>query len=309
MAGQKTTKLLRGKVMRATRLSPTGRPLIGDENAVATEGFITAAYTTNTEEGEAISITNANGKPCITEAATPTFNGFSVEATFCGVDFALFNILTGQAVVVDPDTQKLIGITESTDVKLDAVAFALELWTGASPSGDYSTGSQGEYGYILTPFLGGGVIGDISIENAAITFTVTSMSTRNGNSWGAGPYGVELVGGVPSVLSTPMKPNDHRRIQTMEVAPPAVFSGSIPVLDPEDTPLTGVTATASTGRSVDLTVEPVAAGEGVLYDFGDGGWDYSETGSHTHVYAVAGPYEVIAYRGLTKATTNVTAIA
>ena len=305
MGAQKTTKLLRGKVMRATRLSATGAPLIGDSNAVSTEGFITVAYTTNTEEGEAINITNANGKSCITEAATPTFNGYAVEATFCNVDFALFNILTGQAVVVDPATQKIVGITESTDVRLDAVAFGLEVWTGASPSGDYSTGSQGEYGYILTPYLGGGVIGDITIENAAITFTVTGMSTRNGNSWGAGPYGVELTDGKPALLSTPMKTNDHRRIQTVEVAPPAVFAGSIPVLDPTSPALTSITAVGAAGKKATITPLPAGAG-GVLYEFGDGSWDYRASGaSYEHTYAAAGTYSVVAYRGLTKATANV----
>lgn len=303
MGKSKNVSFLRGKRMRATRVDAFGRPVIGNDNAVVTKGFITVAYTTLTEEGEAIVVTNAGGENCVSESATPTFSGFGVEATFCNVDFALFELLTGQTLVKD-STGTVIGITESTDVDISTVNFALELWLGAVGENAASAGSQGEFGYVLTPFLGGGVIGDLSIENAAITFTVTGMTTKNGTGWGAGPYAVELVAGKPALLSTPMRSKDHRRIMHVEVAPPAPFGGSIPVLDPAGTAMTAVTATV-TGKAAALAPTPAGTG-GVLYDFGDGTWDYAETGAYSKTYAVAGKYTVTAKRGLSTATTVVT---
>lgn len=307
MARQKSISYLRGKLMRATRLDSFGRAVIGDSNAVVTEGYISVAFTTNLEEGEAINVTNAGGKACVTEAAIPSVTGVGVEATFCNVDFALFELLTGHQVILDAN-DRIIGLEESTDVKLDAVNFALELWLGATSSGEPSPGSQGEWGYVLLPFLSGGVVGDYTIENAAITFTVNNINSKKGSGWGVGPYAVELVDGEPARLSTPVGRNAYRRTQTVEVAPPeATFSGSVPVLDPDAAPITAITATP-TGLSV--TFAPTPAGdEGVLYDFGDDNWDYAETGGYTHVYDAPGTYEVIGFRGLTSATTTVTVTA
>lgn len=298
---------MRGRRIRATRVDAAGRAVFGDSNAVVTKGFVTLTYTTNTEEGEAIAVTNAAGEVCVSDPATPTFNGFGVEAEFCNVDFALFNLLTGQDLVLKDDGT-IIGLEETTDVDLLAVNFALELWTGAQVAdATPSVGSQGWYGYVLTPFLSGGVIGDLEVTNGAVTFTVTGMATRNANTWGSGPYAVELVAGAPAVLSTPLKPNAHRRIMNVEVAPPAIYGGSVPVLDPTDAALTGITATP-TGLSVSISPTP-AGTDPVWYDFGDGEWDYAETGSYTHVYDAAGQYTITGRRGSSVATTTVTVAA
>lgn len=291
----KKTSFLRGKRMRATRVDRAGRPIIGDGNAVVTKGMITVAYTTITEEGEAISLTNSNGETCVSEPATPSFNGFSVEATFCDVDFALFNLLTGQELIFD-ENNVAIGITEATNVDMTAVNFALEMWLGSA--------NGMEYGYVLTPFLSGGVVGDFTIENAAITFTVTGMKTKNGSGWGAGPYAVEMLkSGTASALRVPLKAWDHRKIMVTSVAPPEVYAGSVPVLDPTAAALTAVAATV-TGKVAALA--PTPAGPGVVfYDFGDGTWDAAETGAYSKTYVNPGKYTVIARRGLTSKTTTV----
>jgi hypothetical protein len=295
MAQSKKVSFLRGKRMRVTVLDAAGRPVIGDSSVVSTKGVVSVSYTSNVEDGEAVSVPNMNGETCVSEPSTPAFTGFGVEIEFCEVDFALLEIVTGQEAYVDEDGQ-IIGITESTDVDLSAVNFALEMWLGST--------NPGEYGYVLTPFLSGGVIGDVTVENGAISFTVTGLQTKNGTAWGNGPYDVETVGGVAAPLRLPMKANDHRRIITTTVAPPAVYAGATPLLDPADPAITSVTATV-TGKSASLA--PVPAGtDPVWYDFGDDSWDYAETGSYTHVYEFSGEYTVTAHRGSSTATTTVT---
>lgn len=301
MTQAQRVSFLRGKRMRATLLNGAAIPLVGDSAVVTTKGFITLSMTSNTEEGEAINIVNAGGETCVTEAAVPTWNGVTVEAEFCDVDFALFEILTGQEIVLDA-SGAAIGITESTDIDMTNVKFALEVWMGATGNKAPSAGSQGLYGYVLLPHLSGGVIGDVTVENGAITFTISGMATRNGAAWGQGPYNVQLVAGVPARLSTPIKANDHRRIMQVEVAPPEVYSGATPLLDYSDPVLTTVAHTA-TGLSVAFTPTPSGT-DPVFYDFGDGEWDLAPTGSITHVYATAGTYVVTAKRGGDKAITK-----
>ncbi len=298
MGKSRNTSYLRGRRMRATVLDAAGAPVYGEDAVVTTKGFITVAYTTVTAEGEAITVVNAAGEPCVAEAATPTMNGFTVEATFCEVDYRLFEILTGQRVLLDDD-DVAIGIAESTDVDLSTVNFALELWLGSK--------NPGEYGYVLTPFLRGGIIGDVTIENAAITFTVTGLVTRGGSGWGSGPYAVQTVSGSPAVLKDPVTAAEHRRWLSVDVAPPAVAEGSTPLLDPTDAAVTNLTTTPTL---LSVLIAPVPSGtDPITYDFGDGTWDYAATGTYTHVYAAAGTYTITAHRGLSTYSEPVTVVA
>lgn len=306
MRRQNDVSLFKNKRMRATLLDSAGRPVYGAESVVVTSGQITTAFTPNVEEGEAISQPNGNGDTCLNVPAKPTFTGFAVEATFCKVEFALFEMLTGNPVVVNDDGT-IVGIDEGTDIDLSNVNFALELWTGAQVSGAPRVGSQGTWGYILAPFLTGGTIGDITIENAAITFTVTGMQTKDGAAWGKGPFNVDLVAGVPAPLFKALTSKKHRRITTVEVAPPTdAFSGFQPLLDRSLPALTSITATP-TGMSV--AISPLPAGtDPVWYEFGDGEWDYAETGSFTHVYEEAGEYVITGNRNGVAKTVTVTVV-
>lgn len=304
---QKDVSLYKSKRIRATLLDAAGRPVYGPESAVVTAGQISVAFTTNVEEGDAISQTNGNGDTCLNIPAVPQMTGFSVEATFCNVDFALFQLLTGNPVVLNEDGT-IVGIDEGTDIDLSKVNFALELWTGAQAAAvSTRAGSEGEWGYIVSPFLSGGTLGDITVENAAITFTVTGMNTKNGAAWGSGPYNVELVGGKAAPLFKPLTSRKHRRIMSVEIAPPSTdIVGFRPLLDVKAPALTSVTATV-TGKQVVLAPMP-AGTDPVMYDFGDGTWDYAETGSYTRTYATAGTYTVTARRGGSKVTTSVTVL-
>jgi len=234
MESKKPT-FLRGRRIRATRLDRAGRPIYGDDSVAISKGVITIGMTTNVEEGEALSVPNFAGETCVSEPAVPSHAGFGVEIEFCEVDFGMFNLLTGQEVVLNA-AGDAIGITESTDIDLSNVNVALEMWLGASENSAPTDGGDGYYGYIVLPFLQGGVISDVTIENSNITFTVTNMTTKNGSAWGAGPYDVELVGGVAAPLSTPLTSKAHRRIMLVEVAPPEPVAGTIPLLDPSTQP-------------------------------------------------------------------------
>lgn len=295
MTQSKRVSYLRGKRMRVTAVSSSGLPVYGPSSVVSTKGLVTLTYTTNTQDGEAISVPNMNGEACVSEVAVPMFTGFSVEAEFCEVDYSLLSLITGQAVYVD-DAGMVIGLTESTDVSISSVNFALEMWLGSSNPGDY--------GYVVTPFLSGGVLSDITVENGAISFTVTGMQTKNGNGWGKGPYKVEKVAGVDSVLRTALLANDHRRSFQTQTAPPAIYSGSTPLLDPSKPALTSITATVSVKQ---VTLAPVPSGtDPIWYEFGDGTWDYAATGGYVKTYTSAGTWTITGRRGSSQVTTTAT---
>lgn len=242
--------LVRGRVMRATRLDECGRIATSGCSSITTDGFVSVALTANIEEGEEISVTNANGKVCVRDAPKPSFKSYGVQVTFCNVDPELFAMLSNQATVYDSEGDA-VGFRMSSSVDTADAGFALELWSGvpgvACDSGNPS--AQGSFGYLLLPFVGGGILGDFTLENGAVTFTLQNAATKDGSAWGVGPYDVVPgVGGVPGPLLEPILAGDHLHVQYTTVAPPE--PGCICI--PSGPPATGATSgTPGTWTPVD----------------------------------------------------------
>ncbi len=294
-----------GRAMRVTKLDGCGRPVYGDESVGVSDGFVSVAFTANTDEGEEINVTNAAGKTCVRDTPCPTFLNYGVEIEFCNVDPALLAILTGQATEYD-DAGVADGFRVNSDVNACDSAFAIEVWTGVPGVGCAADADPdaSPSGYLLLPFLQGGVMGDFTVENDAISFTVTGAATKTGGGWGVGPYNVVRSGGVPSPLGSPILSGDHLLVKYTDVAPPPPFCGTQPLLDPEGAALTSV---AGVVAGPEVTFTPTPAGTDPWWvDFGDGTWDYSADGSDlVHTYTAVGTYTATAYRGTSSATTSV----
>lgn len=306
----KCLSLVKGRRIRVTKLDSCGRPIYGDDSQVTSKGFISVAFTANTVESDEINVTNAAGEVCVYEAAVTSLTGYGIEIAFCEVDPELFALVTGQPVVLGADGSTVLGFDVDTKISLDNSNFALELWAG-SPTGDAcaTEGASGSYGYLLLPFLKGGILGDFTVENGAVTFTLTGANTTEGNSWGVGPYPVMVgSGGTPGPMSSPVSTSVALRTMIVDVAPPEAACGARPVLDPAATAITSI-AGVVTDLSVAFTTTP-AATSSVHYDFGDGTWDYvAVPGATTHEYASPGTYTVKASTNGVWVSTTVTAVA
>lgn len=286
---------VRGRVLRVTRLDACGRVVYGPDSVVTSAGFVSVAYTANIDDGEEINLQNANGDRCVYVPAKPSFLGYTAEITFCNVDPDLFAMMTGQRVITDAFGD-VVGFTMDTAVSSEDSAFALEVWAGSPSTTGCAEGATGSFGYVLLPFLQGGVVGDFTIENAEVTFTISNAATKDGNAWGVGPYDVVLgADSLPAPLADPLTTTDHLLFIQTGVAPPEAECGARPLLDPDADALTSV-ADTPTGLSVEFVPTPASADPWWI-DFGDGLWDYEATGGDiTHVYHAAGSYDWIAYR-------------
>lgn len=307
----KCLSLVKGRRIRVTRLDSCGRPIYGDDSQVVSKGFISVAYTANTTESDEINVPNAAGEVCVYEPSVTSLVGYGIEIQFCNVDPELLALVTGQNVVLAADGTTVVGFDIDTKIGLENSNFALELWAG-SPTGDAcsTAGAQGSYGYILLPFVTGGILGDFTVENAAVTFTITGANTKEGNSWGVGPYDVMLDNSptpAPSKMSTPVSTTAALRTMIVDLAPPADACGARPVLDPALANLTAITPVeGDTPMEADFTVTPVSTGP-VWYNFGDGSWDFvAAPGAASHLYETPGTYTVSASQNGTWVTQTVT---
>lgn len=286
--------LVRGKVARVTRLDGCSRFVFGEYNQAVTDGIITTTFTANVNATDEISVVKMDGQRCIYEPSLPELSGYSIDIQFCAVEPDIFEIITGQTLVFDAQG-RAVGIEADTKIKLDDKGFGFELWAGSS-AGDAcdDEAAEGEWGYVLLPRLQGGTLGDFTVENGAINFTITGAATRDGNRWGNGPYDVDRDAlGNPAPLFQAVSPTAALRIQAVTVAPPEPFIGARPLLDPALPAFTSVTAVeGDTDMEADFTVAPVATGP-TWWDFGDGEWDYvTAPGAASHLYDKPGTYTV-----------------
>jgi len=219
---QKCFNLVRGTVMRLTRLDSCGRIVNAACTSVTTDGFIEVAMTARITEGEAITVTKANGKQCVNDVPPSTWDGWSVNITFCGVDPLAFTMVTGQDVIYDQNGLP-IGFSLRDDVDLAGSGVAMELWSDvpADACDPLDVNAAGAWGYSILPFLQGGVLADRTISNASVDFTVQNMQSRAGSGWDVGPYDVMLgAGDVAGPLLTAVGTREHERLFFTSVAPP-----------------------------------------------------------------------------------------
>ena len=298
-----------GRAMRVTRLDNCGRVVLGPYSQAISDGLVTVGFTAIQDAGTAITSTKFTGRPCVNQPAEPTLTGYGVTATFCNVDFDMFEIITKQTLVFDANGN-IVGLEQDTDIPLNGDGFALEVWTGTA-GGDACDDevAEGDYGYLLLPFLKGGVLGDFTVENNTVNFVISGSTTRNGNQWGNGPYAVELdADGDPIPLFQAVSKTAPLRFMRVTLAPPLDTVGGRPVLDRS---LPAFTAIAGIEGGTDMTAvfTTTAAATGpVWWDFGDGEWDYvAAPGGTDHIYADAGTYEVLASQnGIDWESTSVT---
>lgn len=224
----KEFSLVRGRVMRVTRLDACGAPVLGPDSVVVTKGVISVALTANTQEGEAIEVTNAAGEVCISDKPAPKFLNYTAVISLCGVNPDLVRLLTGSPIVYDSQaTPQGVGFRTDSAVDLSASGFALELWSGVPTN--VCVGGSATYGYILFPFFKGGVLGDFTWENAAINFTINGAETKEGGGWGVGPYSnvTTNASGTLTALKTAMTATQHMHTELVTAPPPTAALGAI----------------------------------------------------------------------------------
>lgn len=218
---------IRGRALRVTKLNACGAWVAGPKMVVTSGGFVSVGLKFQYEDGEKTRKKNAAGDLCLSDPGKAALGAIDVEINLCGVDPDLWSIISGQPLVVDRNG-------DSTGVRIGEVVnsnWALEVWTDIGSAACSEDGAV-PYGYLLLPFMYGGRVGDMSVEEKAMDLTLSS-STKRGSSWGVGPYEVTLADavdpddpGVPSVLLDPIGTKDHMHMDLTFVPPPVAVCGA-----------------------------------------------------------------------------------
>lgn len=224
---------VRGRMARMTRVDGCGRPLCGPCAFVTFKGVTTAEFSPQTDDGEEINVPNFAGETCVSEPACPTMTGIETTLSFCQVDTDAFTFITGEEPIRN-EAGESVGF-DIGDISCTA-GFALEVWTGiASETGCDGASGGAQYGYQLLPWITSARLGDWTIENGAVTFSITGTA-RKGSGWGKGPYNVqENALGNPGPLYTPIAPSKFGRLIRTTIAPPEAVCGCQELTGCDDT--------------------------------------------------------------------------
>lgn len=220
-------KLAEGDRVRITRIDECGRPVTGAENGALSECWASVQMTPNVNTGTDIEMTGMNGRSCAFKRACPDFRGYDVTATFWEASPEMIELLTGNPLVVDYDGNP-VG-WDDCQVPC-AEGFALELWQSILGQECIGEETSSQSFYWLLPWLTGGMLGDLTVNNEGLSFTLTA-SSRAGTQWQLGPWDVvaQDAQNTPGPLLTPLGPSCHRRGFITTVAPPDVDCGYVDV--------------------------------------------------------------------------------
>lgn len=219
--------MARGRRMRLTRTDECGVPQTGPTGQLVTDGFVSVANAPNISDPEEINQPNANGDPCIDDQGNPIFRWIDLTMIFCQVDPDAFNIITGNPLVLnDAATPESVGFRVDSEVTGTA-HFGLEIWSGTTGPAACETGTA-QFGYWLYPHVLQARVGEWTVENGALTMTLTAR-TAGGTGWGVGPYDVRNSVGAtpgPAPLLTPIGSSEHLHFEVVDLAPPAAACGA-----------------------------------------------------------------------------------
>lgn len=209
---------LKAKVARITRLDSAGVPVIGAKSTVTTGGFIRIALNMEYEDGAEFIQKNAWGEFCVNERDDDRLKAVAPAVDFCQVDPDAVEMVTGARLVMDGANAVGFAIDEGAPTG----RFALEAWSKVA--------GTGEWVYWLLPNLGAGRVGNITLEGAAGTFTMSARSS-------GAPAGVWAAGATPATTGDPYPTSYLPATETVLVsehivalvtatAPPAAVCGA-----------------------------------------------------------------------------------
>lgn len=219
-------KLAEGEVVRITRVNSCGIPVEGADNAVQSECWASLQMTPNVNTGTDIEMIAMNGRSCAFKRACPDFRGFDITASFFEASPEMVEILTGNPVYFDFNGDP-IG-WDDCQVAC-ASGFAIELWQSILGQECIDEDDVLSF-YWLLPWLTNGILGDLTVNNQGLQFTLTA-ATLAGSGWGLGPWDVQAqdAEGTAGPLLTPLGDTCHRRGFITTIAAPTVECGYITV--------------------------------------------------------------------------------
>lgn len=178
MAGNDGASSVQGLRLRVTPLEVDGT-VTGDPTprVLTTEGFITASFSPEYEDGDEINEKSANGAVCISWKAPDSFKRINFSLSVCSPDPETATLLTGGSIIFDPDTDEILGYASPKVGDTADKPVALEIWSYANVDGKPAAGLP--YWYWIFPYVTLRYDGDREFANGALANEFSGWGVGN----------------------------------------------------------------------------------------------------------------------------------
>jgi hypothetical protein len=173
------------QVVRATRLDACGAPVHAAKSTIVSDGIIDVQAKRQEDKGDDVIVKKAKGTFSVNESGKPQLKWYDVTLTMTQVDPDLFEMATGQQLVLDKDSNP-VGFRVSESIPTDT-GIAWETWTKIATDNGNCGGGSVQYGYFLLPRLTQLVLGDFKVDKGAMDCIITG-NTKHNSAWGVGPH-------------------------------------------------------------------------------------------------------------------------
>jgi len=221
--------------LRATRVDRCGKPIVGPKSTLVTNAVISVKLAADVEEAPVIEVKNAQQQLVARKVGQPTTKGYKVTLTLTGMNPEFMEMTTSQKLVTNGNGDA-VGLRIS-EQPISLNGFALEAWADAQGEwSDDCLGGSAMFAYYLLPMLSGGRMGDIELNDGALSCVIEAQSQRS-SGWGIGPYdiadsGTDPATPVPGPLADEWKLTDVLHNEYTPIAPPTVTGGAIALAIP-----------------------------------------------------------------------------
>ncbi|MFI8294031.1 hypothetical protein ACIGBL_33335 [Streptomyces sp. NPDC085614] len=226
--------MLRGRMMRLTKLDECGAPVEGAGSTLTASAFVSGTFTPNYQDPTETTVLDAAGNLCIDDRSRVQLRWIDLSLIICTVDPTLINIITGDPLVVDDatPTPNTVGFRIDTDLSGTA-SFAAEFWSDVDGQACDTAGFP-KYGYWLFPWVKDAQWGEWVIQNGELLVTLTARAVI-GSQWDVGPYDIRRDATTPATLEpllTPIGPTQAMHFQTTTAPLPTAACGATALVIP-----------------------------------------------------------------------------
>jgi hypothetical protein len=209
---------IKARVARIVQLTECGVIVTGAGAQVVTDGFIQIAPSPEYEEGEEHLVLNANGSPCVNEKDPNFLKRVGLSIDFCKMDPDAVVLMTGERLLAtgSPVTGTGVAFGEG----LLTARFSLEVWQPLAGAGACSATGVTYYMYWAFPNVGNAMIGDFTMENAPLTFSIEADTKAASATWGNGPGSIDWLNG------NTIAADEHFAFNITTVPPPTPTCGA-----------------------------------------------------------------------------------
>lgn len=175
MAPRDGASSVQGNMIRITRLNVDGS-IDSNYPVLVTDGFISASFSPQFEDGDEINEKSANGAVCVSWKADDTLTRLDFSLSLCSPDPEASTLIAGGCIIRD-ENDEVVGYTSVGVGEVVGNPVAIEIWSYANVGGKPAAGQP--YWHWVFPYVKVRYEGDREFSNGLLSNEFSGQALGN----------------------------------------------------------------------------------------------------------------------------------